>query len=665
MGLSSAGIGSNLPIDSIISQLMTVEQKPLTVLDSKVSSYQSKLSAIGTLKSAMATFQSAAKGLADISKFQAVSAKVGDAAVASASAGSRAAVGNYSLEVTQLAQAQKLVAAGRASATEPVGAGTITIETGTISGGSFDAASGKYTGAKFDAGGTAAKQIKIDPNNNSLTGIRDAINKAGAGVTASIVNDGGATPYRLVLTETATGKASSMKISVDGDDALKNLLGHDPAGVQGMRETVSAKNAEFTLDGIAVSSATNSPADVLEGVTLTLAKTNAGNPTTVSVVRDTETVTASVGKFVSAYNAISKTLDDLTSYNAATKKGAVLNGDSTVRNMRTELRAMLAAPIANGGAFSTLSEIGVTVKAGVMAVDDAKLKKAIENSPADIASLFAANGKPSDSLVGYKSAGAKTQPGDYAVVVTQAAARGSASATSAFAPLTVDDAENSFTLTLDGVSADVKLASGSYDTPEALAAELQSKINGTAAFSSAGSAVTVSVTDGKLSISSNRWGANSNVTLSPGGLADSLLGSEPEVVAGANVAGTIGGVAAVGSGRVLTGGVGSPAEGLTLQVDGAAGNRGTVNYAQGYASQFEKFASGLLDSASGALALRTDGINASLKDLASARERLNTRLADTEERYRKQYTALDTMISNMNATSSYLTQQLAALSSLG
>lgn len=663
MGLSSAGLGSNLPIESMISQLMALEQKPLTTLDKKVASFQSKLSALGTVKSAMATFQTAAKGLSDIGKFMAVSAKVGDSTVASANAGSTATIGSYSLEVSQLAQAQKLVAAGQASATAAVGAGTISFELGTIGGGSFDAATGQYTGASFVPNGSGAKTVTIDPANTSLTGIRDAINKAGVGVTASVVNDGGAAPYRLVLTETSTGKASSMKISVAGDTALDTLLAHDPAGTQALSETVTARNAEFKLDGIAISSATNSPSDVLDGVTLTLSKTNAGNPTTLSVARDTDAVTASVTKFVSAYNQITKTLNDLTAYNEATKTGAVLNGDSTVRGIRTELRAILGSPVANdASAFSVLSDIGVTVKGGVMAVDDAKLKKVIDTNFGDIAGLFAAVGKPSDSLVAFKSASAKTVPGTYDVNITQAAARGSIVGSDPVALLDIDATNNTLEVQLDGVSATITLANGSYANADALAAEVQSKINGVAAFSGAGSAVTVSQTGGTLSISSNRWGASSNVNITGTGAAN-LLGAAATTNAGADVAGTIGGVAASGSGRTLTGAVGSPTEGLALLIDGT-GARGSVSFSQGYAYQFDKFASSLLDSTDGALAMRTTGISASLKDLATSRDRLAMRLADIEQRYRLQFTALDVTISSMNTTSSYLTQQLAALSNL-
>jgi flagellar hook-associated protein 2 len=663
VGLSSAGIGSNLPIESIITQLMAVERRPVDLLEKRVTAFQSQLSAIGSLKSAMASFQTAAKGLSDIGKFQAISAKITDTTVASATAGPKATPGSYSLEVSQLAQSQKLVTAGQASATAAIGAGTITIDLGTIAlgSGSFVASSGKYTGASFTPNGSAAKTITIDPANTSLTGIRDAINKAGAGVTASIVNDGGTSPYRLVLTETSSGKANSMKISVSGDPALSALLGHDPAGAQALSEAVTAKNAEFKLDGIAISSATNTPSNVLEGVTLTLAKTNAGSPTTLDLARDTEAVTASVTKFVSAYNDISKKLTDLTAYNETTKTAAVLNSDSTVRSIRNELRAMLGSPVASSGAFSVLSEIGVTVKAGVMALDEAKLKKVAETNFNDIAGLFAAVGKPTDSLVSFKSAGAKTVSGSYEVNVTQAAARGSFTAAGP-AELTIGSNNDTFEITLDGVTTSVTLANGTYDTPEALAAEMQSKINSAAAFSSAGSAVTVTQSGGALSITSNRWGTGSNVDITVDPLDASLLGGGGTALAGKDVIGTIGGVAAMGSGRTLTGAAGSPSEGLALQVEGS-GARGSVSYSQGYAYQFDKFASSLLDP-EGALSLRTNGINASIKSVSSNRDRIEQRLVETEKRLRAQYTKLDTLMSSMSTTSAYLTQQLNSLQNL-
>ncbi|MDB5933780.1 MAG: flagellar hook protein FliD [Massilia sp.] len=664
MGLSSAGIGSNLPVDSIISQLMTVEQAPLTALDKKVASFQAKLSAMGTIKSALATFQTAIKGLSDVGKFQAVSATIGDAAVATVSGSATASLGSYSLEVSKLAQAQKLASAGQASTTAAIGAGTITFDLGTISGGSFDAASGKYTGAGFASSGSV-QTVTIGAGDTSLSGIRDAINKAKVGVTASIVNDGSGTPYRLVLTESASGKASSMKITVGGDAALGALLNHDPAAAapagQAMSEMVSAQNAEFKLDGIAISSASNTAANVIDGLTLNLAKTNVGNPTSVVLARDTASVVASVGQFVSAYNAINKTMTDLTAYNPTTKIGAVLNGDSTVRGIQTQLRALLTSPVATGGtAFNVLSQIGVTVKSGIMAVDDAKLKSTIESNFTDVAGLFAAVGRPSDSLVAFKSATANTVPGSYAVNVTQAASKGNTAAIDP-AGLNIGSGNDTITVQLNGVSSTVTLAQGIYADADALAAEVQSKINGVAAFGSAGSSVNVTQSGGKLTITSNQYGPASNVIVSGVG-AGNLLGAAPNTNAGTDVAGTIGTFAATGSGRTLTAAAGNPTEGLALLVDGS-GSRGTVNYSQGYAYQFDRFATALLDS-TGSLTSHTDGLSASIKSLADSRQRLTDRLAETEKRYRAQYSALDASISSMNTTSAYLTQQLAQLAKL-
>ena len=661
MGLSSAGIGSNLPVDSIISQLMGVEQKPLTALDKKVAAVQAKLSAMGTIKSALATFQTAVKGLSDVGKFQAVSATIGDAAVATVSGSPSATLGSYSLEVSRLAQAQKLASAGQASSTADIGTGTITFDLGTISGGTLT--DGKYTGAGFASSGSV-KTVTIGAGDSSLSGIRDAINKAQVGVTASIVNDGSGSPYRLVLTEQASGKASSMRISVGGGDPeLAALLNHDPdldAG-QAMSEMVTAQNAEFKLDGIAISSASNTASNVIDGLTLNLTKTNVGNPTTVVLGRDTAAVIASVGQFVSAFNAINKTMKDLTAYNEATRTGAVLNGDSTVRGIQTQLRALLSSPVATGGsAFSVLSEIGVTVKAGVMAVDDAKLKQTIDSNFTDVAGLFAAVGRPSDSLVAFKSATAKTVPGSYAVQVTQAAARGSVVASDP-ASRFITSGNNTLSVVLDGVTSTVTLGVSDYADDAALAAEVQSKINGTAAFASAGSSVSVTMSGGVMSITSNRYGPSSNVSLSGAGSAN-LMGTTPTTQAGADVAGTIGGFAATGSGRTLTAVAGNPTEGLALLVDGS-GSRGTVSYTHGYAYQFDRLATALLDS-TGPLTSRTEGLSASIKSLADNRLRLVDRLAETEKRYRAQYTTLDTTLSRMSATSSYLTQQLAALSNL-
>ena len=671
MGLSSAGIGSNLDVDGIVSKLMSVERQPLTKLARQEASYQTKLSGFGTLKGALAAFQTAARSLSDISKFQVLKANVGDATVATVSAGASAIPGTYALEVTQLAQAQKLVAGGVASEAAPVGQGVISFDFGTISGGTFDAATGKYAGAAFATSGSGVKTVTIDATNNSLAGMRDAINKAAIGVTATIINDGSGTPYRLALSSSTTGVATSMKISVTDVDplvpTLSTLMNHDPAGAQALVQKSAAQNAIFKVDGIAVSKPTNSVSDVIGGVTLNLLKAGAAS-TPVTITRDAGAVTTAVTDFVKAYNEISKNFADATAYNASTKTAAILNGEAAVRSMQGQVRAVLSTPVGGGASvFSRLSEIGVTLqKDGTLAADATKLGNAINNNFSDVAGLFAAVGKSSDSLVSYKGFSPATKPGAYALVVSQLATTGKSSGTAA-AGLTIDASNNTLEVLLNGVTASVTLTQKVYTNAAQLAAEVQSKINGASAFSAAGSAVAVTETAGVLSMTSNKFGSASAVAITAGGTGQANLKfvtSGPTVLAGLDVAGTINGLPATGNGQVLTSSAGSDSAGLALTVaGGATGARGTVNYSQGYAYQFEQLANSILGP-TGSLVARTDGLSASIKGLTKTQQDLTARLGVIEKRYRAQFSNLDTTISKMNTTSQFLQQQLANLSNL-
>ncbi|BBP03865.1 hypothetical protein TPL01_04440 [Sulfuriferula plumbiphila] len=667
MGISTPGIGSGLDVNGIISKLMSVEQQPLIALNNKVASYQAKLSGFGMLKSALSQFQSAMQGLSAIGQFQAVSATLADATIASASASSSATPGTYALEVSSLAQAQKLVAAGQTSASTAIGSGattTLTFDFGTISGGTFS--NGTYTGASFTSNGSGTKTVTINASNNSLSGIRDAINSANIGVSATIVNDGSASPYRLVLTDNTTGKTNSMKISVSGDATISSLLSQDPANNTGqaLSETVTAQNANFKIDGVAVTKTTNTISDAIQGVTLNLTKTNVGSPTNITVARDTGSVTKAVNAFVAAYNSINQTLSDASAYNATTKQAAILNGDPSVSLIQNQIRRVLSTPVAGGAsAFTLLPQLGVTFqKDGSLAVDSTKLQSAVTSNFSDIAGLFAAVGKSSDSLVAYSSASTKTASGAYSIKVTQLATQGSATASAAAGLTITAGANDTLQVLVDGVSASVTLPPGSYATAAALATAVQSQINGASAFVAAGSAVTVTQSAGVLKIISNRYGSSSAANITGGnGQANLNFGGSAVVTTGVDTAGTINGVAAAGSGQYLTGATGDASEGLKIQVTGGSlGARGTVNYSQGYAYQFNTLANSLLGTG-GLISASTDGINASLKSLAKDQLDLNAQLVNIEARYRAQFTALDTMISSMNTTSSFLTQQLANL----
>lgn len=670
--MATSGIGSsNLDVNSIVSQLMTVEQRPLTILAKKEASYQAKLSAFGSIKGALSGFQSTLSSLSSISKFTALTATSSDTSVVSTSASSIAVAGTYSLDsVTKLAQSQKLAATGQASSTAVIGSGTLTFDFGTISGATVDV-NGKYTGATYTSNGNGTKTVTIDATNNSLQGIRDAINTANIGVTATIINDGGASPYRLALTSTAIGKTNSIKISVaeSGAPGLAALLAHDPANNTGqnLAETATAQNAEFKIDGVAVSKASNTITDVIQGVTLNLQKVSA-SPVSLSVARDNNTIKTSVSSFVKAYNDLNKILRDSSAYDPAKQTGAILLGDATVRTLQSQLRTALSTPVSNtGGSLNTLSQIGVSFqKDGSLALDTSKLDSAISTNFSDIASLFAAVGKASDSLVNYSSTTSATKPGSYAVNVTSLASQGNivGNFDLTLAPNTVIAPSTTVNTTLDGIIVSVALTAGTY-TPAQLATMVQSAINGTPTFAASGSTVAAIINgSGFLTLTSNRYGSASGVNLSDstGTLLSTFMGTATST-GGADVAGTINGAAATGLGQFLTSSSGD-SSGLGVQINGGStGARGTVNYSQGYAYSLNALSTSLLAS-DGPLTGKANGIGQSIVDIGKQRAALGVRLTNIEKRYRAQFTALDSMLASMNTTSTYLTQQLASLANL-
>jgi flagellar hook-associated protein 2 len=656
MALSSPGIGSGLDVNGLVSQLMALEQRPLSLLNTKEAKLQAQLSAYGSLKGALSSFQSAVAALATPARFTAVKASVADKTVMTASAASTASPGSYSIELQTLAQAQKLKSEAFATTDASIGSGTLTIQFGTYSGGSFTLNPDK-----------SARTITLASGQSSLAGVRDAINAADAGVRASIINDGSGN--RLVIASEDAGLANALKISVSDDDGndidnsgLSRLV-YDAStgGTANLSETVAAQNATLIIDGIAVSKSSNTISDAIEGVTLSLLEE--GGTTALTVARDVAGTQAAVESFVKAYNDLNKTLTDLSKYDAANKQASILTGDATVRSVQGQLRGIFNTTLSTaGGGLTALADIGVTFQTdGTLKLDSSKLTTALNDGAKDVSTLFAAVGKPTDSLVSFVSSTADTRNGSYAVNVTQLATRGNAVGGAAAALTIVADTNDTLDITVDGVSASLTLAAGTY-TAATLAAEIQSKINGASALSSADIGVTVTESAGVLSITSNRYGSASIVAIGGGTAAADLFGTAIET-AGVDVAGSIGGIAATGSGQALTGA--GDAAGLKVDITGGAtGDRGTIGFARGYADLLDKLVGRMLDD-DGLVDGRMDGINASIKDLGSRREALASRLELIEKRYRAQFTALDVMIASMTQTSSYLQQQLANLPKAG
>ncbi len=383
-GLSTGSIN----VDAIVSGLMTIARLPLDQLEQKQSSYQSKITALGTLTSKVDAFKTAAQNLgsSSTSSLQAFQAVSSDSSILSASASSTAAAGSYSVSVTSLAKAQQLVAAGQTSSTSAIGTGTATVVTldfGTISGGTFNSGTGQYTGATFTSNGSGSQTLTIDSTNNTLEGIRDEINAKITGVTASIVNDGSGTPYRLTIASNSTGASNSIKITTDGADAsIAGLLTNDPAGTQTMQETLTAQNAQFTVNGISISKDSNSVTDAIQGVTLNLSKEAA--TATLTVSRNTAGIQTAASALVTAYNDLHSAMKNSAAY----KSGSALAGDRTLQSLQTQMRE-IAATAASDGTLTNLFEVGISFSAdGTMKLDSATLDSAMSNNFNQVATLF-------------------------------------------------------------------------------------------------------------------------------------------------------------------------------------------------------------------------------------------------------------------------------------
>lgn len=368
--ISSLGVGSGLDLSGLLSQLDTAERAKLQPLTQQKAVNQSKISAYARLQGALGSLQAATARLNEAKTFQGQTSKISGSGVAVATSAD-AVPGSYQVKVTQLAQSQSVATSGVASKTAALGKGTLSIKVGADD----------------------PLEVTLDSSNNTLEGIRDAINAKKGGVTASIVNDGTATPYRLVLSSDKTGTASTMTIGFsdggNGGDQLNGLLNAYTEGsnANGYKQSVAAKNAELEVSGIAISSQTNTVEGALQGVTLTVSAV--GDTQTLVVERDTAAMRSAVTGFVDAYNSLAITMSGLASFNSETKVAGELLGDSVVRSVQSRLRGVIASG-GEDGAYKALSDVGISLQLdGKLKIDSDKLDKVVSGDAAALSAFFA------------------------------------------------------------------------------------------------------------------------------------------------------------------------------------------------------------------------------------------------------------------------------------
>lgn len=568
--ISSAGIGSGLDVEGIISGLMSAERIPLTKITEERQSLKTQLSIYGIIKSSFADLQSAANKLSDITNLYTQKATSSDEAFIKATASSAATAGNYNIEVSNLARTQSVASQGTAvNKDDPFGSGSLTITLGK-----YDSNTNTFT----QQSGTTPVQIDITAAQGTLTGIKQAINDADAGVSATIINDG--TGDRLVLTSTQTGEEFGFKVDVtdtgDGNNTDTNglsRLAYDPTAAVGAGNNVqvlqTALNANFTINNLAVSKSSNTFNDAIEGLTLDLKSATTG-PINVTVALDNEAVKKNLDAFVSAYNKIRGNLKDQQ------EKDATLSRETTPKRLESGLRNILRQTVEAYG--YSMSDIGMSFdRTGVLSLDSEKLTTALADDPAILEKIFADSATTTDARVSYLGASSNTLNGKYRLDVTTA-----------------------------------------YDGTNTVAGTL-----------------TAYAKDGTTLLNAINFTGIGNVAT--GAIGD--YGTDP------------------GDGTLFNG------EDLQLSLtqSATAGNYGDITFSRGLASQLNDWINEINDEG-GMLNSRTDGINGKISRLDDRETRFERQLEQIEKRYRAQFTALDAMLASMQQTSSYLSQQLAALS---
>ena len=385
--ISSAGIGSGLDVNSIITQLMAIESQPLTALQKKATTIQSTVSEYGKMKSAVSTLNDLAAKLASTTTWgQTTVTSSNPLAVTAATSGS--AAGSYSVQVQSLASVQTLASGVFASTTSTPGAGTLNIELGT-----WGSAQTSFTPK------SGATSINVDITaTDTLADVRNKINAAGAGVTALIMTD--ASGSRLLMRSSATGADNAFRTTVTAVGGLSQFSYGTTAPSKLMSLNQTAANAAATVNGLAVSSSTNTLANIVDGLSLTLSAVTT-SAVSIDVVPDSATLTKTLTDFAAAYTAVVKLIATDTKYDAASKKGGVLQGDNAAVGLQRQLRTLAGSSSGASSVFGHLSDMGLQLQAdGSMSVNATKLTSALANLP-ELKKAFSNLGGTNTTLNGF------------------------------------------------------------------------------------------------------------------------------------------------------------------------------------------------------------------------------------------------------------------------
>lgn len=635
-GIRFSGISSGLDTESIISRLLALERQPITRLSSQKAQLQVQQTALEQYKGLATSVKTAMDELKSATAFQLAKASSSDTNVATVTASSEASQGTYSLAVSKLAQAHKVRSDAQTNSTSALNL------TGT-----------------FEING---ETVTIDAD-DTLKDVALKINGSDAGVTASII-EGGANNVYLTLTAKKSGAANAIVRSDTTGTVLATL------GLDSGNEVLAAQDAEFTIDGLLFTSASNTVSTVIPNVTLTLLKANETTPedATINISRDTAGIRERIESLASAYNNLADLVKAQGSFDAETLISGPLFGESTVLEVQATIFNVLTnSPEGLQGDYKNLLAIGISFDSGgKMSVDASKVEEALSTDIVNVRGLFQDIGTISNPDVSFISTGLKTQASGlsgYIVDIAQVATQGTTTAGTAMA----SPAASAEKLTFRGALFN----SEDYDldvAPGTTLTQLIAQINSDPKLKD----LMVASNDGSdhLVLTSKRYGAAGSFSVVSdlaAGADNSGIGTTPLDGEGLDVAGTINGEAATGAGQFLTGNSGNAkTDGLQLKITSTVtGNLGTLVLTRGAAGVLSASLGATLDFTSGALVASTKAIDAKIQDIDDRIQRLDAAATDHEAVLRRKFTAMEEAISQMQSQMSQLSAMLNGLPTAG
>lgn len=531
--IQSLGIGSGLLTTELLESIIAAEREASDLrLDRRSAVVEAKITAYGEVRSALDQVQIAAASLSNGNLIQGTTATSSNESALTAVTNSTADPGSYSIAIDSVASSHTLASKSYSSVNETIGTGSLTFKLGTTE---YDG-SGEYSGFEQNEGGITTT-INITSGNNSLSGLRDTINKEVDGVTASLVYDGSG--YRLLLSSEKTGESNSMEITATGDAGLQTLAynsaQNDPNN--NLMETQRGEDAVLRVNGLEITSASNKVNEVIKGVTLDIKQITSNN-LNLNVSRNTGDVADKMEEFVEAYNQFKLLYEDLVKYNPDDESSGLLLGDSTLRSVYTQVRGGLNELVEGlvGAKFSSLAEVGLETDQNnqyQLIFNRSIFVGALEDNADAMAGLLATQQTLTDSQISYVTQNGETKPGSYDIFIertaTQAKWIGQQSDSLAFADsLVIGGSNDFFVLELNGSPRQVSLEHGQYNDGDELALMIQSSIN--SAFSGTAHSVSVGFDDleQRLTITSSKFGSASTININHGDptLANTLgLGS--------------------------------------------------------------------------------------------------------------------------------------------